>query len=310
MNLQGKATSNKLGTSYLRKPLGEILIEAGLVTAPQIAIALQEQKECGLKLGEILALRGWIDQKTANFFAEKWPKALSASEKQPLVVYFLEAGLLDQQQVKHVLYLQKHLPDKVRFHRLIVDKGYIKQITVDYFLASLFDIHTSKVFSFTKPYEVIKSYTEGKTNFRKSQLAGAPLKGVTLKNVQLDGSNLQDADLETSNLSHSSLIKVNLSNANLYKSTLTETNFQESRLIKANLRESCLQGAIFDRANLQGVNLDNAYLLKTWFLNTDLRGAKLPTEYPYDVYYNEQTLFDSSFDPVAAGWIKKDQLAV
>ena len=306
MKLQGKTTPHTPGTSYIRKPLGEVLIEAGLVTAHQIAVALQEQKDCGLKLGEILALRGWIDQQTADFFVEKWSKAVSAREKKPLVVYFLQAGLLDKQQVKHVMYLQKHLPDKVRFHRLIVDKGYIKQITVDYFLANLFDIHTSKVFSFTKPYEVIKSYTDGKTNFKNSQLAGAPLKGVTLKSVHLDGSNLQDADLEASNLSHSSLSKVNLSNANLYKSTLTEANFRDSCLTKANFKESCLQGAVFDHANLQNADLDNAYLLKTWFLNADLRGAKLPAEYPYDVYYNEQTLFDSSFDPLAAGWIKRE----
>lgn len=304
MNLQGN--QQKLGTSYLRKPLGEVLIEAGLVTAHQIAIALQEQKDCDLKLGEILALRGWIEQKTADFFAESWNKAIAAPKKQPLVIYFLKAGLLNKQQVKSLLYRQKHSPDKVRFHRLVIDQGYIKPITVDYFLANLFNIRSSKVFSFTKPYEVIKNYTEGKTNFRHSQLASAPLKGVTLKNVKLDNSNLEDADLESSNLSYSSLTKVNLSNVNFYKATLTKVNFQEACLQKANLKESCLQEAIFNEANLQEVDLSSAYLLKALFLNADLRGAKLPSEYPYDVYYSSRTQFDESFDPIAAGWIKRD----
>ena len=53
------------------KPLGLVLQEANLLAVPQIQLALRDQISYPyLRLGEILAMRGWIKQETADFFAQ------------------------------------------------------------------------------------------------------------------------------------------------------------------------------------------------------------------------------------------------
>ena len=44
--------------------MGEMLIERRLITQSQLDTALEEQREKGGKLGEILVARGWIDRLT------------------------------------------------------------------------------------------------------------------------------------------------------------------------------------------------------------------------------------------------------
>ncbi len=297
---------NLLFSSNFNKPLGEILVEAGLVSLAQIEIALHEQMQTNLKIGEILALHGWIKQETADFFVEKWPKLREHEQKQPLVYYFKEAALLNEQQIATLLKEQKKQQKKIRFHNLAVEKGYLKRITVDYFVASLFNIYSSEIFSFTKPYEILRSYTNGETNFQRTQLSSAPLMGISLKKVVLDESNLKGADLKGCNLSHSSMIQVNLALANLNKAVLTEVNLEGACLNQASLREAHLEKVNFQKASLQGADLSDAYLLHTCFAAADLKGAQLPSEYPYEVYYDSQTCFDDNFNPVSAGWIKQD----
>ena len=304
MNNNYKALSQNLLIPQYQKPLGEILIESGLVTAYQIELALKEQIESNVRIGEILANNGFIKQKTADFFVEKWYKRIASPNRKPLVVYFLESGLLDKKQVKRLLRKQEKYRKKIRFHNLVVEEGYLKQITVDYFIANLFNIYSSKIFSFSKPYEILKEYNKGKTDFQRSQLIKAPLRNVTLKGIQLDDSDLRDADLQSCNLSFSSLINANLTRVNLNKAVLTEVNFKQACLRQTYLKESYLEKANFQGANLQKADLRDAYLLKASFIDANLRGAKLPTEYPYDVYYNSQTSFDDDFNPVVEGWIK------
>jgi uncharacterized protein YjbI with pentapeptide repeats len=289
-------------TPKTRRPLGEILIEAGLISPTQLEIALRQQKEENLKIGEILASNNWIAQATADFFVEQWSGLLKQKKKQPLVYYFRQASLLTELQINELLEEQKQRTKKTRFHHLAIERGYLKQITVDFFLANIFDIYNSRVFSFAKPYEILRDYSQGKTNFRRSELSKAPLIGVSLKNIQLDGSNIIEANLNSCNLSGSSLIQVNLSLADLVKAVLTGVNFERACLNKADLREAHLKEANFQEASLQGANLTEAYLFHTSFASADLRGAKLSSEYVYDVYYNSQTLFDDNFDPQKAGW--------
>ncbi|MGD1918815.1 MAG: hypothetical protein ACFCAD_07950 [Pleurocapsa sp.] len=50
----------------VKKPIGQILIEAGLISINQIEVALQEQKYNDLRIGEILVLHGWIQQHTVD----------------------------------------------------------------------------------------------------------------------------------------------------------------------------------------------------------------------------------------------------
>ena len=60
------------------KPLGLVLRKAGLVSSEQVEKALKESLNLPqYKLGEILAIRGWIKPETADFFAETWPRILT-----------------------------------------------------------------------------------------------------------------------------------------------------------------------------------------------------------------------------------------
>ncbi len=300
--MQNLPNSNEALISKANRPLGEILIEAGLITASQIEFALQLQATSNLRVGEILASHNWIKQQTADFFAENWTKLLDQKQKMPLIYYFRQAGLLDEQQIAKLLREQQQQTKPTRFHRLAVERGYLKQITVDFFLASIFNIYNTNVFSFAKPYEILSRYNKGETNFRRTELSKAPLMGVSLKGIQLDGSNLREANLNSCNLSESSLIQTNLALVDLVKAILIQANFERANLYQANLREAHLKGANFTKANLQGADLREAYLFNTVFAGADLREAKLPKEYTYEVYYNSETIFDQNFEPPKVGW--------
>ncbi len=283
------SSNNNDSLDSAQKPLGEILIEAGLVPISQIELALQEQKHTGLRIGEILVLHGWIEQKTVDFFGEKWCELIAAADKQSLAYYFQEAGLLKKEQVDAIARLQKLKHKKVRFHRLAVEQGYLKPATVDFFLAHLFNIYNPKSISVCKPYEILKRYTEGERDFQKTNFSKAPLMNVTLKAVNLDGSNFRKADLSKANLCKAILTEVNLAN-----SCLTQANLQEAHLEKANLKS----------AILHEVNFQSAYLAQASFAGADLTNAKLPLDYPYEVYYDQYTCFDNHFDPQLVGWTK------
>jgi uncharacterized protein YjbI with pentapeptide repeats len=298
-NINDRETQTKFPA---RKPLGELLIEAGLISAIQLELALQDQEEEKLKVGEILAMRGWIKQETADFFADRWFNLLQDPQKQPLAYYFKEAHLLSEVQIEHLIQEQATRTNKVRFHRLAVEKGYLRQITVDFFLAHIFNIYGSGLFSFAQPYEVLRDYTKGKKVFTRLELTNAPLIGISLKGVQLDGSNLRGADLTNGNLTNSSLIQVNLTLATLVKTVLTEVNLERACMVKASLRQAHLEKANFYKANLQEADLTGAYLYQTSLAGANLQGAKLPQEYSYDVYYDRDTSFDSSFNPQQMGW--------
>ncbi len=300
--MENLSNSNELLTSQANRPLGEILIEAGLITASQIEFALQVQSSSNLRVGEILASHNWIKQQTADFFAEKWANLVNQKQKKPLIYYFRSAGLLDEEQIAKLIREQKQQSKPKRFHRLAVEQGYVKQITVDFFMANIFNIYNTNVFSFAKPYEILSRYNRGEINFRRTELSKAPLMGVSLKGIQLDGSNLREANLNSCNLSESSLIQSNLALVELNKAVLTGVNFERANLYQANLREAHLKEANFTKANLQGADLTNAHLLNAVFSGADLRETKLATEYPYEVYYDSKTTFDSKFEPQQAGW--------
>ena len=284
------------------KPLGQILIETGLISINQIAIALREQEETGSRIGEILVAHGWIKQTTADFFAEQWWSLLSEIDKKPLVYYFQQADLLNNEQIQAVIRLQKLKHQKVRFHHLAVEQGYLKQKTVDFFLAYLFKIHDAKSISAAKPYELLRNYYKGIKDFSGVDLRKAPMMSVSLRGIVLDGSNLSSIDLSKADLSHSSLIRANLSLANLTKAILTEVNFSNAFLTQANLRAANLEKANFSSAILRGVDFQSSHLEKANFSGADLTQARLTLDYPYEVYYDQYTIFDHDFNPEFVGW--------
>ncbi|MGF1478969.1 MAG: FHA domain-containing protein [Cyanophyceae cyanobacterium] len=117
------------------EPLGAVLRKADLITPVQLEIALQDQEQYNeLRLGEILALRGWIKQETADFFASQWHQVLH-QEKRPLGHYLKQAALLNDAQIEAILTEQKR--SGVRFGSLAYLQGWLKQATVDYIANSL-----------------------------------------------------------------------------------------------------------------------------------------------------------------------------
>ena len=80
--------------------LGETLKQAGLISDLQIQTVLEDRKYSHhLRVGEIMALRGWIRQKTADFFAEEWHHLINQSKKYPLGYYLEKSNLLTDKQI-------------------------------------------------------------------------------------------------------------------------------------------------------------------------------------------------------------------
>lgn len=141
------------------QPLGEILKEAGLITKPQIEVALHDQTYYqDMRFGEILALRGWIDADTADFFVEEWWDLINRQKKEPLGFYLKKAGLLSEAQIQ--LVLQEQNNTLLRFGTTAVLKGLVKQETVDFFLKNLFPHQINKSTSAPTIVEPITHYIE------------------------------------------------------------------------------------------------------------------------------------------------------
>ena len=119
------------------KPIGELLQNAGLISPSQIEVALHDQK-CyqEMRIGEILALRGWVEQSTVDFFVKEWLYLLNTKDYQPLGFYLKKASLLTDKQIKMILTEQNQTC--LRFGAIAVLKGFLKQNTIDFFLTNLF----------------------------------------------------------------------------------------------------------------------------------------------------------------------------
>ncbi|MGL5034258.1 MAG: hypothetical protein ACRC6M_10715, partial [Microcystaceae cyanobacterium] len=125
-------------------PLGEILRAADLISSAQLEVALQDQQYYQIRLGEIIALHGWLSQETADFFAEDWPRLTVSEVEHPLGYYLHRAALLNQEQIQAVLAEQKQMG--VRFGAIAVLKGWLKQRTLDYFLENLVQTQSMSAF--------------------------------------------------------------------------------------------------------------------------------------------------------------------
>ena len=117
--------------------LGETLKKAGLISSSQIQVALTDLNyNPDLRFGEVLTLRGWLEQQTADFFADEWQPLLEQMERYPLGYYLVKSGLLTGEQTYLILEEQKQL--WIKFGSIAIIKGYITQETLDFFLDRLF----------------------------------------------------------------------------------------------------------------------------------------------------------------------------
>lgn len=120
-----------------RKPIGIILQEAKLITPGQLEVALYEQKQFQMLLGEIFSLHGWISQETADFFVDRWPVLINRPLHQPIGYYLKSAHLLNEEQIEWILKDQQRLGG--RFGYFAVLKGWLREETIDFFVRSIAD---------------------------------------------------------------------------------------------------------------------------------------------------------------------------
>ena len=119
------------------KPLGMVLQEAHLVAHSKIEVALQDQIYYPhLRLGEILAIRGWIKQETADFFVQDWWELTRQRTRKPLGYYLQKAALIEEKHIEAILEEQKLTG--VRFGSVAVLQGLLNSETIDFFLMNLF----------------------------------------------------------------------------------------------------------------------------------------------------------------------------
>jgi hypothetical protein len=68
-----------------KRPIGDILVEKGLITADQLAAALEEQGRTGGLLGEILVERGFIERLAlAGALGSQWGGSLTGPRNRRL----------------------------------------------------------------------------------------------------------------------------------------------------------------------------------------------------------------------------------
>ena len=151
------------------KPLGMVLREADLVSIPQLELALQSQIDYPhLRLGDILAVRGWLKPETADFFAQDWAQLLKQKKSNPLGYYLEKSALLESKEIEAILEEQR--ATGIRFGTVAVLQGLLKSTTLDFFLMYLF------------PQEVGVSPFAGKYPINSQRYQQSPQRIAVLKN--------------------------------------------------------------------------------------------------------------------------------
>ena len=127
---------SKISASEVKK-IGAILREADLVSIHQLDLALKDQANFpNLRLGEILARRGWIKSETADFFVQNWSSIVQEKDRRPLGYYLVKSALLEPKQIETILKEQESTG--IRFGTIAVMQGLLKSTTLDFFLINLF----------------------------------------------------------------------------------------------------------------------------------------------------------------------------
>lgn len=129
--------------------IGERLCASNLISPHQLETALYEQQLYDMmRLGEIMALHGWVQQQTADFFGDQWPYPDVQAEPIPIGSYLRRAGLIDRTMVDAILAAQKKTG--LRFGAIAVLHGYIHQATLDFFVEQFYPAHIGE-----PPYMIV-----------------------------------------------------------------------------------------------------------------------------------------------------------
>jgi hypothetical protein len=155
--------SNKINCSP-PKLIGEILLEAGLISLAQLKTALLfQQASSQSKLGEIISSKGWLKQETVDFLvnicsSSESDDLIKYSMGQPIGYYLQRAGLLTTEQINNILQEQKKLG--LKFCYIAVMKGFITLKTAEFFLKNILD----KVAISPLPAQLSLTYEDSKIN--------------------------------------------------------------------------------------------------------------------------------------------------
>ena len=117
-------------------PIGLLLQHAGLISDKQLNNALELQAQYPqMKLGEILVLQEGLRIKTINFFVDRWQDVVDEGQTFPIGYYLSQACLLTEKQVEIILQEQKN--NQQKFGQLAVEKRWIEQETINFFIDNL-----------------------------------------------------------------------------------------------------------------------------------------------------------------------------
>ncbi|WP_319420955.1 WecB/TagA/CpsF family glycosyltransferase [Pleurocapsa sp. FMAR1] len=114
-------------------PLGELLLQAGLLSPQSIRQTLKlQQQYANYRFGEILIQEGYLPSKTVGFFVNELPTLVHSHSKLRLGDYLNNAGLLLPEQINHTLQ-QQSLTNR-KFGEIITQKGWVNPRTLDWFV--------------------------------------------------------------------------------------------------------------------------------------------------------------------------------
>ncbi|MEO0853749.1 MAG: WecB/TagA/CpsF family glycosyltransferase, partial [Cyanobacteria bacterium J06648_11] len=124
-------------STYLQ-PIGQLLLQAGLLSTNEIEAVLQEQHRYPeRRFGDIVDRNGWLSAKTVAFFV--WSRSCPESERYPrsqrIGDYLTASALLSEDQLQSLLVEQHTSPVAgTRLGELAVRHGWIKPKTLAWFL--------------------------------------------------------------------------------------------------------------------------------------------------------------------------------
>lgn len=86
------------------KPIGEYLIEAGLLTSAQVDVILTDQVTAAVPFGEIVTMRGWVKEQTIEYLMRKviLPERQAAKAKRTVEASTNIGPLSDEMQANMV----------------------------------------------------------------------------------------------------------------------------------------------------------------------------------------------------------------
>ncbi|NEP79970.1 MAG: hypothetical protein F6K17_42875 [Okeania sp. SIO3C4] len=131
--MEKQNTNKYFQKQEISKPIGKLLHKAGLITEKEVEEILQYQRSnCHLRFGEIAVMWRITNQETVDFFVDLFPLLITDSHKKTVGEYLKLAKLLNEKQIYSILVEQSKT--NLRFGEVAVQKGWLRQETIDFVL--------------------------------------------------------------------------------------------------------------------------------------------------------------------------------